>query len=238
MSSTALKAQFDSLGKLLVERLNLVIDALQVISGAGEIGARVDGLEANTVAKALSEIYRIAKDKEVVFDTTPTKGSSNAVTSDGIYQALQDISVSGGILVDSVLQDSPNPVKNSAITAALAEKVDKVSGKGLSTNDFTAEDKAKLDEIERLVKDVTILATDWTSTENESYQALVSVEGILASDTPHIGLKYQGEKEGYLAEITDYGKISYAISTDEQILFVCLEDMPTVNLHLQIEVVR
>jgi hypothetical protein len=39
---------------------------------------------------------------------------------------------------------SGNPVANSAITAALNNKVDKVSGKGLSTNDYTTAEKEKL----------------------------------------------------------------------------------------------
>lgn len=39
---------------------------------------------------------------------------------------------------------SGNPVANSVITAALNNKVDKVSGKGLSTNDYTTAEKEKL----------------------------------------------------------------------------------------------
>ena len=50
--------------------------------------------------------------------------------------------------VDSVLSStSTNPVQNKAINTALGNKVDKVSGKGLSTNDFTGTYKTKLDGI-------------------------------------------------------------------------------------------
>lgn len=59
-----------------------------------------------------------------------------------------NINVSSGgkkITVDSELSaTSENPVQNKAVTAALADKVDKVSGKGLSTEDYTTEDKQKL----------------------------------------------------------------------------------------------
>jgi hypothetical protein len=52
-----------------------------------------------------------------------------------------------GITVDESLSDtSTNPVQNKVINAALGTKVDKVDGKGLSTNDLTAELKGKYDE--------------------------------------------------------------------------------------------
>lgn len=51
--------------------------------------------------------------------------------------------------VDTVLSSSSsNPVTNSAITTAFNSKVDKVSGKGLSTNDYTSAEKTKLASLE------------------------------------------------------------------------------------------
>lgn len=53
------------------------------------------------------------------------------------------------INVDSALStESENPVMNKVITVALNEKVDKVSGKGLSTNDYTTSEKDKLASLE------------------------------------------------------------------------------------------
>lgn len=50
--------------------------------------------------------------------------------------------------VDSALSStSTNPVQNKVVNTALGNKVDKVDGKGLSTNDFTAALKTKLDGI-------------------------------------------------------------------------------------------
>ena len=55
---------------------------------------------------------------------------------------------------------SSNPVKSGGVYAALENKVDKVDGKGLSTNDFNNEDKAALVELvdagaKNLLKNVT-----------------------------------------------------------------------------------
>ena len=50
---------------------------------------------------------------------------------------------------DSYLSaSSTRPVQNKTITAALNNKVDKTKGKGLSTMDYTEEDKIKLEYIE------------------------------------------------------------------------------------------
>lgn len=51
-------------------------------------------------------------------------------------------------IVDSTLDsNSTNPVQNSTVTSALANKVDAVSGKQLSTEDFTTAEKTKLANI-------------------------------------------------------------------------------------------
>ena len=51
----------------------------------------------------------------------------------------------GSVPVDDALSGtSENPVQNKVVKDALDEKVDKVSGKGLSTNDFTTTEKSKL----------------------------------------------------------------------------------------------
>jgi len=52
------------------------------------------------------------------------------------------------IIVDSSLStSSTNPVQNKVITQALSNKVNKETGKGLSSNDFTDELKTKLENM-------------------------------------------------------------------------------------------
>ena len=66
------------------------------------------------------------------------------------YNALDNLpSIPGPIAVDSELSSaSENPVQNKVVKEALDKKVDAVSGKGLSTNDYSTEDKNKLSGIE------------------------------------------------------------------------------------------
>ena len=60
-----------------------------------------------------------------------------------------ELTASGvSITIDSAMSSSSaNPVQNQVITSALSDKVDKVNGKGLSTNDYDATAKGKLDDL-------------------------------------------------------------------------------------------
>lgn len=71
------------------------------------------------------EIKR-AKIQDVIgFDTTPTENSTNAITSGGVYAALQNIPSGSSITVDSTItQGGTNPVEGGAIYTALGDKAD------------------------------------------------------------------------------------------------------------------
>ncbi len=63
------------------------------------------------------------------------------------------------ITIDSALSStSTNPVQNKVVNAAIEGKVDKETGKGLSTNDFTTDNKNTLDTI--VSKDITLSQID------------------------------------------------------------------------------
>lgn len=79
--------------------------------------------------------------KQYVTSKVPTKTSE--ITNDSGFITSKD--VPAAITIDSALSSSStNPVQNKVINTALGNKVDKVSGKGLSTNDYTTTEKNKL----------------------------------------------------------------------------------------------
>lgn len=80
-------------------------------------------------------------------DKVSGKGLSTNDYTTAEKQQLANL-VAGTITVDSALSaSSTNPVQNKVINTALGNKVDKVSGKGLSTNDYTTTEKTKLSGI-------------------------------------------------------------------------------------------
>lgn len=66
-----------------------------------------------------------------------------------VHDALEDAVDNFVLEIDSELSDSSlNPVQNKVIQAELSKKVDKIDGKSLSTNDFTDDQKTKLEGID------------------------------------------------------------------------------------------
>ena len=129
--------------------------------------------------------------------------------------------------------------------SVLASKVDKVSGKGLSTNDYTTTDKNKVANVpdnttaELAQKAVTInktatLGTLWTAATGY-VQQVVTVQGILATDTPIIDLitttaDFEAQEEAW-------GKVFKAQAGANQITFYAKEATET-SVSLNIKVVR
>ena len=72
--------------------------------------------------------------------------NTNGLMSSGDKSKLDGIaSGANKTVVDTALNStSTNPVQNKVVNSALSNKVDKVSGKGLSTNDYTTDEKTRL----------------------------------------------------------------------------------------------
>ena len=80
-----------------------------------------------------------------------------------------------GITIDSSLSlSSTNPVENWVITNALNKKVDKVSGKTLTSNDFTNEYKLKLENIESTIIDSALSTTSRNAVQNRVVSAALN----------------------------------------------------------------
>lgn len=82
-------------------------------------------------------------------------------------------------VVDSAMSStSTNPVQNKIVDAALATKVDKVSGKGLSTNDYTSDEKTKLAGIDeganKTVVDTAMSSTSTNPVQNKVVNSALS----------------------------------------------------------------
>lgn len=130
-----------------ITRLASVInyDDTNIQSAISTLEDKVEALEAGT--------YDDTQLRQDIADTYATITSLTAHTSDitihvtaadkAAWNAKQD-----ALTIDTELStSSTNPVRNSAVATAINGKVDKVSGKGLSTNDYTTTEKSKLSGI-------------------------------------------------------------------------------------------
>lgn len=105
--------------------------------------------------------------------------------------------VGGGVVVDSEMSDtSTNAVQNKVVTEALNNKVDKVSGKQLSTEDFTTALKTKLEglnafdpteinnKVDGLQTQLNTLVSGDASTAIESFNEITAfLNGVTDSET-------------------------------------------------------
>jgi len=117
-------------------------------------------VSASTSGVGGSDGFMLATDKEKldgvatgaqvnVIETVKVDGAALTVTGKAVDIPLATTSVKGVVKVDSAISgSSENPVQNKAVSSALDGKVDKVAGKGLSTEDYTTAEKNKLAGIE------------------------------------------------------------------------------------------
>ena len=116
---------------------------------------------------------------------------TQAGTTLGEYDGSEVLSVdipvsSGGVTIEDVdselSETSTNPVQNKVITAKLNEKVDKIDGMGLSSNDFTTAEKTKL---ANLVEGAEInVQADWKQT-NETKDDYIKNKPTIPTKLPN-----------------------------------------------------
>lgn len=105
-------------------------------------------------------------------------GSGLTVDSDGTLSATGT-----DVTIDSTLSSSStNPVQNKVVNSALNGKVDKVSGKGLSSNDYTTTEKNKLSGIAEGAN--KYIHPSYTAKSSALYKVAVDSTGHISGATP------------------------------------------------------
>lgn len=112
--------------------------------GGGGVSITIDSsLSSSSTNPVQNKAVKAALDEKM-----PANQAFKTINGQNI-KGSGNITIEGGgssVTVDSSLSStSTNPVQNKAIKTALDGKVDKASGKGLSTNDFTTALKSKLE---------------------------------------------------------------------------------------------
>ena len=152
----------------------------------------------------------------------------------------------------------------------LGNKVDKVTGKGLSTEDYTTAEKTKLSNIEAEANKTVITQSTGSSTtsvmsqnavttqlnnkattslytatlsssswsSSAPYTQTVSVSGILSTDTPIADVVLDQSTPTAITQIEAWMNVSKIETANGSITATCLEVKPTINIPIQLKVVR
>lgn len=164
--------------------------------------------------KSVSEVDGKVAATEETMDTTPTEGSQKAVTSGGVKAAIDAIDPGNtgmGEVVAAALNDLDARIRANEeavsetnlgdrtadrldvqtllvggedVAEKLDGKVDKETGKGLSTNDFTDALKNKLDGIEAGAE--VNVQSDWDQTDTSSDDYIKNKPQNLVQDADYV----------------------------------------------------
>lgn len=154
----------------------------------------------------------------------------------------------------------------TSIDSLLNNKVDKVTGKGLSTEDFTSDEKTKLANIETEANKTIVVQTTGSSTTDvmsqnatttelnskatvSYYTATLYANSWSGSTTPYTqrvninGILVTdrpivGLNNTSEATLESWSYVSSVFAETDSLLFECYIDKPTTNLNINIMVVR
>ena len=124
-------------------------------------------------------------DAKIIVDDTLSSTSTNPVQNKVVTEAISDL--------QSLVGDTSVA---SQIATATANKVDKVDGKDLSANDYTDEDKSKLDGIEaganKTIVDSELSSTSTNPVQNKVVNTSITTFNDVVGDTAYGNLLIDG----------------------------------------------
>lgn len=158
-----------------------------------------------------------------------------------IEQTLNDISTNINELSTTLTTrleevDAQNLNKSGdEMTGVLSMGENKITNLADPTDNTDAVNKQYVDS-KHFVVNATLTA-EWT-TEAAPYTQVVSVDGILETDCPHITPIYSETLETAMLQRESWSMICNAETSDGAITFACFLEIPRVEIPIQIEVHR
>lgn len=140
----------------------------------------------SAVADIPADMEDLAESVDTALDGYQGKVSGKGLSTNDFTNAdkekLEGIEAEANkTIVDNALSSSStNPVQNKKVYEALGTKVDKVTGKGLSTNDYTDEEKA---QVATNTSDISDIKAEQI-TQNNEIEALQERDELIISQIP------------------------------------------------------
>jgi len=128
-------------------------------------------------------------------DITFVQVNADWNATSGVAQILNKPNIPEGVIVDLVYDPtSEHAQAGVAVAEAITNKVDKVNGKGLSTNDFTDNDKTKLDNIETGAE--ANVQSDWNQNDSTADDFIKNKPTITTANDAVLEIQKNGAKIG------------------------------------------
>ena len=157
------------------------------------------------------------------------------VATTGAYSDL-----SGTPTVPSVVQatgtSTSNVMSQNAVTLYLNNKADSSSLATVATTGSYNDLLNKPSVATKNTYTATFYSNSWSA--NAPYTQTVSVSGILATDTPITDVVLSNSSSTAAQELSSWGNVSKITTAADEITATCFDEVPTVNLHIQMLVIR
>lgn len=215
VGSKATHTDLENLKEELSESITAEAEDWKVVDGNGNIIFSVDNMGAHTTNLTLNG--------ESVEDIVDERVVSLVDSAPDTLNTLNELA--------AALGDDPNFA--ATVATEIGKKVDKVDGKGLSTNDFTDEYKTKLDGLENITfeeTDPTVPA--WAKAENKPTYTADEV-GALSKNTPLFSGDYNDLENAPDISEDDSGDLVIADKNGNIIFRSNGDGFETVNLTVQ-----
>lgn len=157
------------------------------------------------------------------------------VATTGAYSDL-----SGTPTVPSVVQatgtSTSNVMSQNAVTLYLNNKADSSSLATVATTGSYNDLLNKPSVATKNTYTATFYSNSWSA--NAPYTQTVSVSGVLATDTPITDVVLSNSSSTAAQELSSWGNVSKITTAADEITATCFDEVPTVNLHIQMLVIR
>ena len=128
-------------------------------------------------------------------DITFVQVNADWNATSGVAQILNKPNIPSGVVVDLVYDStSQNAQAGVAVAEAISNKVDKVNGKGLSTNDYTDADKTKLEGIAANAE--ANVQSDWNQNDSSADDFIKNKPTITTANDAVLEIQKNGAKIG------------------------------------------
>lgn len=232
--ASTLKATFDQAGVDIKEAHNVLIDELEAITSASNLGATTSTGEASTVQAELDKFNSSiegkvdkAEGKQLsTEDFTTEEKTKLAGIAEGANKYVLPVASTtelGGVKVDG----KTIVVENGVAKAKAADAADYVARAEIET--------LKAEKAETKTFFATIPAIGWS--ETAPYTIDIDINGMLESDA-NFPVSPAYTVEDYEAQNEAWNKISIIRAGANKITVICKEEVPTTEIPIQITVVR
>lgn len=225
-----------------------LVQDLAIISKLSDYPGSQDGLSTEEFKAKFDEAVLVIQQylNEVIVpaieEATPEEGTSLPVTG-GTMQG--NINMNGNRVTglgapsadtDAVPKSYVLPKTGGTMSGTIAMGGRNITGLGTPTATTDAANKAYVDGKRQLFT-VSVPASKWSASAG-AYTQGITVTGILATDTPHYGVVLSGTTANKLAQKEAFALIDDLTTANSVITLTCLEDKPTIDLTIQLEVNR